>query len=190
MTARRLVLADRARPRAAIMHNAIVMNRNLLAVVLAASLGAAPALAVEAGEAAPALKLPTAKGDPVTLDALRGKIVYVDFWASWCGPCRRSFPWMNDMQAKYGPKGFAVVGVNVDKKRPDAERFLAQIPATFTVVYDETGATPSAWGVKGMPSSYLVDGTGKVVYVERGFTDENKAELEKRIAALVAAGRS
>jgi len=190
MTACRIVLAEGACFPTAFMHNANVMNRMLLVAAVAAACLAPVAHAVEPGEAAPALSLPTAKGDPVALDKLRGKIVYVDFWASWCGPCRRSFPWMNEMQARYGPKGFTVVGVNVDKKRPDAERFLAQIPATFTVVFDETGATPSAWGVKGMPSSYLVDGTGKVVYVERGFTDEHKADLEKRIAALVAAGKN
>jgi len=159
-------------------------------VVLAAVMTAAPSWAAEAGDAAPAFSLPTAKGDTVALDKLRGKVVYVDFWASWCGPCRRSFPFMNEMQAKYGPRGFTVVGVNVDKKRADADRFLAQIPATFTIVFDETGATPSAWAVKGMPSSYLIDGTGKVVFVERGFTDEHKAELEQRIATLVGAGKN
>jgi len=74
----------------------------------------------------------------------------------------------------------------VDKKRPDADKFLVQNPAAFTVVYDEAGATPAAYGVKGMPSSYLVDGTGKVVYVERGFLDEHKLEIEQRIASLVS----
>lgn len=190
MTVRRFLLAQGARFAAAFMHNANVMNRLIFAAAFAAVCLAPSAHAVDAGEPAPALALATAKGEPVALDKLRGKVVYVDFWASWCGPCRRSFPWMNEMQAKYGPKGFTVVGVNVDKKRSDAERFLAQIPATFTVVFDETGATPAAWGVKGMPSSYLVDGTGKVVFVERGFTDEHKADIEKRIAALVMAGRN
>lgn len=168
------------------VHNANVMRRIvlLLALALAAAL-AVPAHAIEAGQAAPAFSLPTAKGDPVALDQLRGKVVYVDFWASWCGPCRRSFPWMAEMQQKYGPKGFVVLAVNVDKKRTDAERFLDKTPASFTVVYDEAGATPAAYAVKGMPSSYLVDATGKVTFVERGFLDEHKADLEQRIAALV-----
>ncbi|MFO1414873.1 MAG: TlpA disulfide reductase family protein [Burkholderiales bacterium] len=159
----------------------------LVSTVLAAFACAFPlaAAAVESGDAAPAFALPGAKGDTVALDKLRGKVVYVDFWASWCGPCRRSFPWMNDMQAKYGGKGFVVVGVNVDKKRADADRFLAQIPASFTLAFDEAGTTPSAYGVKGMPSSYLIDGTGKVVYVERGFLDEHRDELEQRVASLV-----
>jgi thiol-disulfide isomerase/thioredoxin len=144
-----------------------------------------PLSATEVGQTAPVFTLPTAKGDPVALDKLRGKVVYVDFWASWCGPCRRSFPWMNDMQQKYGSKGFVVVGINVDKKRSDADKFLAQVPANFTIGFDEAGATPSAYAVKGMPSSYLIDAKGNVVYVERGFLDEHKAELEQKIASLV-----
>ncbi len=170
--------------------NRPVFTRHLLPLGFAVALAASPAWAVDAGEPAPALRLATAKGDAVALDRLRGQIVYVDFWASWCGPCRRSFPWMNEMQAKYGAQGFTVVGVNVDKKRPDAERFLAQHPAGFAIVYDDGGVTPTAWGVKGMPSSYLVDRTGQVVFVERGFTDENKAAMEERIARLLAAGKS
>jgi thiol-disulfide isomerase/thioredoxin len=171
------------------VHNAIVMktSRIVVAVAFCAAAFVTPALAVEAGQPAPALSLPSVKGEVVALDQLRGKVVYVDFWASWCGPCRRSFPWMNEMQQKYGARGFSVVAVNVDKKRADADKFLAQIPANFTVVFDETGATPAAWAVKGMPSSYLVDARGNVTFVERGFLDENKGPLEERIKALLAA---
>ena len=162
-----------------------------MATVLLAMFLATPlAQAADAGQPAPAFALPTAKGEVVALEKLRGKIVYVDFWASWCGPCRRSFPWMNEMQGKYGPLGFVVVAINVDKKRSDAERFLVQNPAEFTVVYDEAGNTPAAYGVKGMPSSYLIDARGNVSLVERGFLDENKAGLESRIAALVAATKN
>ena len=120
---------------------------------------------------------------------MRGKVVYVDFWASWCGPCRRSFPWMNEMQQKYGARGLVVVGVNVDKKRSDAERFLAQIPASFTIVFDEAGTTPAAYGVKGMPSSYVIDARGNVTFVERGFLDESRAVLEQKIADALSAAK-
>ena len=166
-------------------------KRYAIAAAVAATVLVFPmAHATEAGQPAPAFSLPTAKGDTVALDKLRGKVVYVDFWASWCGPCRRSFPWMNEMQQKYGAKGFMVVAVNVDKKRGDAEKFLVQNPANFTVVYDEAGATPAAYGVKGMPSSYLVDARGSVTFVERGFLDESKADLENRVAALLAAAKN
>jgi len=154
--------------------------------LLAAFLLPAAAGAVGVGDAAPALRLANAKGDMVALDSLRGQVVYVDFWASWCGPCKRSFPWMNELQQRYGDKGFTIVAVNVDKKADDAERFLAQTPARFTVVYDAPGATPSAWAVKGMPSSYLLDRSGKVVMVEQGFRDEQKPAVEQRIRELTA----
>jgi thiol-disulfide isomerase/thioredoxin len=160
------------------------MRPCLAAIVLAVSL---PVHALDPGEIAPAFALPTAAGATVVLAELRGQVVYVDFWASWCGPCRRTFPWMNDMNRKYGGKGFTIVAVNVDKKRADAERFLAQTPAEFTVVYDAPGATPSAYAVKGMPSSYLIDGNGKVVAVEQGFREDRQAALEAQIRALTAA---
>jgi thiol-disulfide isomerase/thioredoxin len=156
---------------------------------LAAALLAAPVAATEAGQPAPAFSLPNAKGDTVALERMRGKVVYVDFWASWCGPCRRSFPWMNEMQQKYGARGLVIVGVNVDKKRGDAERFLAQIPASFTIVFDEAGATPNAYGVKGMPSSYVIDARGNVTFVERGFLDESRAVLEQKIADALSAAK-
>jgi thiol-disulfide isomerase/thioredoxin len=143
--------------------------------------------AAAVGEAAPPFTLQTATAETVALDALRGRVVYVDFWASWCGPCRRSFPWMNEMQQKYGARGFTVVGINVDKKRADAERFLQQTPAAFTIVFDAAGATPAAYAVKGMPSSYLIDAQGNVAAAEVGFFDDRKAGLEERIRALLAA---
>jgi cytochrome c biogenesis protein CcmG/thiol:disulfide interchange protein DsbE len=156
----------------------------LLAAAL--TLAASSAHAVGAGAPAPNFTLPNAKGEAVTLDKLRGKVVYVDFWASWCGPCRRSFPWMNEMQQKYGARGFTVVAINVDKKRADADKFLALLPANFPVVYDEAGTTPAAFAVQGMPSSYLIDARGNVTYVERGFTDESRGPLEERVKALLA----
>ncbi len=94
---------------------------------------------------------------------------------------------MNEMQRKYGAKGFTVVGINVDKRDADAQRFLQQVPAAFTIVFDPKGQAPAAYGVKAMPNSYLIDAQGRVAGVEYGFKDERKAELERRIAALIAA---
>jgi thiol-disulfide isomerase/thioredoxin len=155
--------------------------------MFAALLFAAPLHAAKPGDAAPPFSLPAASGAATTLASLRGSVVYVDFWASWCTPCRRSFPWMNALQARYGSRGLAIVAINVDKRRPDAERFLRDVPATFPVVFDAAGATPAAFDVKGMPSSYLIDRNGIVVAVEEGFHDEHVAALEARIRALLAA---
>jgi cytochrome c biogenesis protein CcmG, thiol:disulfide interchange protein DsbE len=157
------------------------------ACAMAALAVAAPVRAIEPGAAAPAFALPDGKGELITLEKLRGRVVYVDFWASWCGPCRQSFPWMNEMQRKYGARGFTIVGVNVDKRDADAQRFLQQVPAGFTVVYDPKGVAPAAYGVRAMPNSYLIDAQGRVAGVEYGFKEDRKADLERQIAALVAA---
>ena len=162
------------------------MNRLRYLVLVLALLGARAALAVNAGDVAPAFALPDGNGVAVELAKLRGRVVYVDFWASWCAPCKRSFPWMNAMADKYGGSGLTIVAVNVDKKRDDAQRFLELAPAKFSIVYDPAGATPLAWDVKAMPSSYLVDATGKVVLVESGFRDERKGSIEEQIRAALA----
>lgn len=130
---------------------------------------------------APPLALPRADGRVLDLAGLRGKVVYVDFWASWCGPCRKSFPWMNAMQQKYEAKSFVVLGINLDESREDAARFLSQTPAEFTVLYDPEGKSARAWRVKGMPSSYLIGADGKVRFVHTGFREEQRDELEQRI---------
>ena len=143
------------------------------------------ALAAAPGEPAPAFALSTADGRTIALDELRGRVVYLDFWASWCGPCRRSFPWMNEIEQRYAAKGLTVVAINVDTKREDAERFLHQYPAKFAVVYDASGTTPRAYDVKAMPSSYLIDRNGKIARVEQGFLDEKRDALEEKIRAQV-----
>ena len=160
--------------------------RPLLPALLALAF-AAPAYAAATGDPAPAFSLPEASGAPVALDKLRGKVVYVDFWASWCGPCKRSFPWMGEMQKKFGDQGFTVVAINVDKKREDAAKFLAATPGAFTIVYDPAGSAASAYDVKGMPTSYLVDRSGRIVAVDSGFRDDAKAAWEARIKSALDA---
>ncbi len=141
---------------------------------------ASQAGAVEVGQGAPSFALNGPAG-AVKLDQYLGKVVYVDFWASWCGPCRQSFPWMNEMQAKYGGRGLQVVGINVDAKTDDARAFLAGVPAQFVVAFDPSGNAPRSYGVKGMPSSVLIGPDGKVLYEHSGFRAADKAELERRI---------
>lgn len=166
------------------MTRPFVLLRWLL-LVMAAHAGGAWAL--NAGDQPPPFALIDARGDLVSLEHLRGRVVYVDFWASWCGPCRRSFPWMNELQRRYGDRGLKVVGVNVDKRHADADRFLQQVPASFTIVFDAAGVTPSAWGVSGMPSSYLIDAQGKIAAIETGFMEERKSVMEARIQKLLDA---
>lgn len=130
---------------------------------------------------APAFSLPGLQGD-VSLASLRGKTVLVDFWASWCGPCRQSFPWMNDMQHRYGAKGLAIVAVNLDKDRESANTFLSELPATFTVVFDPAGATAERYHVKALPTTFLVSPDGRVLATHTGFDAKRAPEFEARIA--------
>ena len=141
--------------------------------------------AVESGQPAPALSVSAQKGGQLSLADFKGKVIYLDFWASWCGPCKQSFPFMNDMQAKYGSKGFQVVGVNLDPKRQDADDFLAKVPATFAIGFDPKGDTPKRYAITGMPTSVLIGANGKVVAVHSGFEEGQRKEIENAIAAAV-----
>lgn len=159
--------------------------RSIAASVLFACALPLAASAQQVGQPAPAFDLPGA-GKPVRLAEMKGKVVYLDFWASWCAPCKQSFPWMNEMQAKYGAQGLQVVGVSVDAKRSDAEEFLKGTPAQFTVAFDTKGESPKTYAIKGMPSSFLIGPDGRVLLAHTGFKDADKAELEAKIKAALA----
>lgn len=124
--------------------------------------------------------------EPLDITQHRGKVVLVDFWASWCEPCRHSFPWLNEMQAKYGER-LVIIGVNVDRERAEANRFLAQVPAHFQVVYDPAGELASKYDVMGMPSSYVFDTSGKLVDKHIGFRKAQQIEREAQLQNLLAA---
>ena len=143
------------------------------------------AKAAQAGNAAPAFSLPSANGENASLEGLKGQAVLVDFWASWCAPCRESFPFLNRMQLQYGAQGLHILGINVDEKRADAMRFLAKIPAQFSVLYDAAGATPKAYDLKVMPSSYLIGRDGKIRLVHQGFRAKDQAVLETAIQSAL-----
>jgi len=122
---------------------------------------------------------------PIDLASLKGKVVYVDFWASWCVPCRQSFPWMNAMHRQYGGAGLVVVAVNMDQTRADADAFLQKYPADFTVRFDPAGQLAPTFKVRGMPTSALLGRDGKVLLVHEGFREKDKAELEQAIRSAL-----
>jgi cytochrome c biogenesis protein CcmG/thiol:disulfide interchange protein DsbE len=115
----------------------------------------------------------------------RGRVVIVDFWASWCKPCRQSIPWLNTLRERYGASGLTVIGVNVDAERRDAERFLRDVPIEFEVVFDPDGALARQFKVQAMPSTYIFDRTGKIVETHLGFRDAKKDEKEAAIRNLL-----
>lgn len=146
----------------------------------------ATAWAIESGERVPALSLTTLDGaKPVALASLQGKVVYLDFWASWCVPCRLSMPTLDGLYRKHRDAGFEVVGVNKDVSNADAQRFLKRVSVTFTLADDSKDAAAKAFNVKAMPSGYLIDRKGVVRQVHRGFTEDTAAELTRQIESLI-----
>lgn len=156
------------------------MKRLFLMSVFLASLTAHAASEV-IGRDAPGFALPAGDGKTLNLSDYKGKVVYLDFWASWCGPCRKSFAWMNEAQAKYGAQGLQIVGVNLDQKNEDARSFLKDMPAKFAVAFDQSGKVPGSFGLKGMPTSYLIGRDGKVIAEHIGFKEADRAALESKI---------
>jgi len=121
---------------------------------------------------------------------LKDKVVYVDFWASWCGPCRYSFPWMKEMYDRYHSEGFEIVAVNVDKDHDAAMKFLENNGADFPIIYDSTGNLAKQYGLEAMPTSFVYDRSGHLVSQHLGFRQEEADSLNYAILKLVSSGSS
>ncbi len=119
------------------------------------------------------------------LPALKGKVVLLDFWASWCAPCKASFPTLNDLQAKYGSRGLVILGVNVDEDAADKDKFLKTTPASFVIVRDAAQKLVAAANVKTMPTSFVIDRAGVIRHVHSGFRSKDAAAFDQQISALL-----
>jgi cytochrome c biogenesis protein CcmG, thiol:disulfide interchange protein DsbE len=129
----------------------------------------------------------SARADSPTLDLAQyqGKIVYLDFWASWCKPCRQSFPWMDAMQKKYAADGLVIVAVDEDEQPADGRKFLAEEQSGFTVVSDPKGILAERYALLGMPSSFLIGRDGQVLQRHAGFYSGSSARFEAEIRAAL-----
>jgi len=161
-----------------------------LAVAALAAVGAiasAPtAQSLTNADPAPACSVPLLdSGQTVSLAEYRRQVVYLDFWASWCGPCRESFPFMNELQRELAGRGLQILAISVDKTAEDARRFLARYPAQFTVALDVAAACPTAFQLQGMPSSYIIDKSGTVRAVHAGFRNRDRAEIRQQLLDLL-----
>jgi len=136
---------------------------------------------------APDLSLKKLDNSGFKLSDYRGDVLYVDFWATWCPPCRQSFPWMEEMHQKYSGLGFKVVAISLDVKRDVIDQFLGQIDKTnFIIAHDPSGESATQFKVKGMPSSYLIDRKGNIYKTHMGFNNNDKSKLEAEIKKLIA----
>lgn len=128
----------------------------------------------------------TDKSKPIDLSAYKGKVVLVDFWASWCAPCRESFPWLNKMQQKNSTKGLIIIGVNVDENSEDAQQFLKKHPALFKLLFDPEGKHPLYYNILGMPTTLIFDRKGILRHQHLGFKQKKTQEYEQIIEQALA----
>jgi len=165
---------------------ALVRGAPWLAIALL--LAAAPAAAVDTGDAAPNFRAPTLQDDlkSLSLQDYRGKVVYLDFWASWCAPCATALPILDSFRREFAPDEFAVLAVNVDSNPTRAREFLARRPVGYPSVTDPEGKLPVKFGVETMPTSFLIDRKGVIRLVHRGFKKTDADALRAEIRKLVA----
>lgn len=154
------------------------------ALVLAALVSGAPAQA-GAPLPAPDFSLPARDGGSLRLSDLRGQVVMINFWATWCGPCRQEMPLLQQIHARYEPLGFVMLGVNVEPDSAVAQQWLQGVPVTFPILFDQQNAVSAQYGIQGMPSSVLIDREGRVRHVHRGYKPGDEATYTDLIRGLV-----
>ena len=165
--------------------NTRLLSKLILMVFIFLPLVASAAVSV--GDTVPSFKARSIDGsENVSVDDYRGKVVLVDFWASWCPPCLKSFPKYDNLRREIGTTNFEIVAINVDENTKDAEKFLAKHPVSFPIVKDPKGVLPGVFGVKAMPTSYLIDKNGVVKYVHAAFKEGDIEKLRAKIEKLIA----
>lgn len=164
------------------------MRRMSLSVIFSVLMSfSAVVCAAENSQAVPKCELQSlAEGKSFDLASYAGKVVYLDFWASWCGPCLQSMPFMQSLQQTFQSKGLQVVTLNVDENPEDAKSFISQHGVNLPVVVDRSGECAGAFQVSAMPSSFLIDRQGRIRHVEAGFHLEDREAITRRVTALLA----
>jgi thiol-disulfide isomerase/thioredoxin len=162
--------------------------RNLfktLCALAVATIAAAPSLAVAPAKPAPQFKLASMAGKPVSLDQYKGQVVMINFWASWCGPCRQEMPILEKLHGKYKPMGFSMIGVNVEPDSNLATNWLKTTPVTFPILFDTKSEVSKLYAVAGMPSTVIIDRKGNLRWLHRGYKPGDENEYLDQIRALV-----
>ncbi|MBS1818177.1 MAG: TlpA family protein disulfide reductase [Acidobacteria bacterium] len=157
-----------------------------LLVVGALAAATAPATAKDVFKEAPDVTFRTVDGASVHVADLKGKVVLVDFWASWCIPCRKSFPAIEQLHHDFESKGLVVIAVSVDEESKNADLFLSKYPHTMRVALDPKGTAAEAFKVNAMPSTMIIDRSGHVRYTHKGYTDKTVATFRSQVIELLA----
>ena len=163
------------------------MNKSIHSIraLLVAALVAVPALAVAPQGPAPKFTLASMGGPTVNLDQYKGQVVMINFWASWCGPCRQEMPLLDKLYTKYKPMGFTLLGVNVEPDSKLAAGFLEKTPVTFPILFDTKSEVSKLYQVAGMPSTVIVDRKGNLRWVHKGYKPGDENAYLDQIRALV-----
>jgi peroxiredoxin len=159
--------------------------RNLIRAALISVLLSAWSIVAIAGDLAPDFALTTDDGQTIHLSDLKGQVVMINFWASWCGPCRQEMPLLEQIHQRYEPLGFTLLGVNVEENPDDARTFLQERPVSFPILYDPDNGVSKLYDVIAMPSTVLIDREGNVRYLHHGFKPGYENDYQDQVRNLV-----
>lgn len=161
------------------------MLRSVLAACLAGLLVPLPLVAGELPAPAADFSLPSRAGQSVSLAGLRGQVVLINFWATWCGPCRKEMPLLEQIQKKYAPLGFTMLGINVEEDTTQMEAFLGDVPVSFPVLLDPANRVSKLYDVAAMPSTVIIDRKGNVRYIHQGYQAGDESRYQDVIRQLI-----
>jgi len=154
-------------------------------LVATVALLAVPAIAADATGPAAEFNLQSRVGEAVSLSSLKGQVVLINFWATWCGPCRKEMPLLEQIQKKYAPLGFTMLGVNVEEDTRLMEAFLKDVPVTFPILLDPANGVSKLYNVSAMPSTVIVDRKGNVRFIHQGYQTGDESKYQDMIRQLI-----
>jgi thiol-disulfide isomerase/thioredoxin len=154
-------------------------------LLLAAALSIAPVPASDATGPAAEFALTSRTGEVVSLSGLKGQVVLINFWATWCGPCRKEMPLLEQIQKKYAPLGFTMLGVNVEEDTTMMDAFLKDVPVTFPILLDPANGVSKLYNVSAMPSTVIVDRKGNIRYIHQGYKAGDESRYQDMIRQLI-----
>jgi thiol-disulfide isomerase/thioredoxin len=137
------------------------------------------------GAPPPPLSATSLSGEAIELAALTDKVVVIDFWATWCEPCREELPELAALQRELGPRGLVVIGVSVDDEREAIDRYLERMPIDITIVHDHDDAIAQAWAPPAMPTAYVIDRSGRLVHRQLGYHHGDAEMLRREVEAAL-----
>ena len=161
------------------------MNNRIAAMMAAAVMVALPAAGAAPNGPAPQFTLSERGGNTLSLAQYKGQVVMLNFWASWCGPCKTEMPLLENIYRKYNKMGFTLIGVNVEPDSKDADAWLKQTPVSFPVIYDKDSKVSQLYEVSGMPSTVIIDRKGNIRVLHRGYKPGDENEYLDSIRTLV-----